>query len=39
MLEGILDIRILPPWSPSSVKFDLTATLSRADHLQAGIGF
>ena len=39
MLEGILDIRLLPPWSPSSVKSDLVAALTRADHLQAGIGY
>jgi len=39
MLEGILDIRLLPPWSPSSVKADLVAALSRAHHLQAGIGY
>ncbi len=39
MLEGILDIRLLPPWSPSSVQADLMAALSRADLLQAGIGF
>ncbi len=39
MLEGILDIRLLPSWSPSSVQDDLAASLARADHLQAGIGF
>jgi hypothetical protein len=39
MLEGILDIRLLPPWSPSSVQSDLVAALSRAEHLQAGIGY
>ncbi len=37
MDDGILDIALLPAWSPSSVKAALTAALSRATRLQAGI--
>jgi len=39
MDDGILDITLLPAWSPSSVKAALTAALSRATRLQAGIGY
>lgn len=39
MDDGILDIALLPAWSPSSVKAALTAALSRATRLQAGIGY
>ena len=38
MDDGILDIALLPAWSPSSVKAALTAALSRSTRLQAGIG-
>ena len=36
---GILDIALLPAWSPSSVREALTAALSRSARLQAGIGY
>lgn len=39
MDDGILDIALLPAWSPSSVRTALTAALSRATRLQAGIGY
>jgi len=39
MDDGILDIALLPAWSPSSVKTALTAALSHATRLQAGIGY
>lgn len=39
MLEGIVDIRLVPQWSPSSVTTALMAALSRSAHLQAGIGY
>jgi hypothetical protein len=39
MVEGIVDIRLVPQWSPSSVTTALMAALSRAEHLQAGIGY
>jgi hypothetical protein len=39
MDDGILGINLLPAWSPSSVKSELVATLSRAELLQAGIGY
>jgi hypothetical protein len=38
MLDGILDIRLIPPWTPSSVRGDLMTALARADVLQAGLG-
>ncbi len=39
MDAGILDIALLPAWSPPSVREALTAALSRATRLQAGIGY
>ena len=39
MTDGVLDIQLVPGWSPSSVKWDLTAALARAQYLQAGIGY
>lgn len=39
MDDGILDIALLPAWSPSSVREALTAALSRCARLQAGIGY
>lgn len=39
MDAGILDIALLPAWSPSSVREALTAALSRSTRLQAGIGY
>lgn len=39
MDDGILDVSLLPTWSPSSVKAALTAALSRSTLLQAGIGY
>ena len=39
MDAGILDIALLPAWSPSSVREALTAALSRSARLQAGIGY
>jgi hypothetical protein len=39
MDDGILDIALLPAWSPSSVKAALSTALSRATRLQAGIGY
>lgn len=39
MDEGILDVSLLPAWSPSSVKAALSAALSRSTLLQAGIGY
>jgi hypothetical protein len=39
MVEGIVDIRLVPTWSASSVTRALMAALSRAAHLQAGIGY
>ncbi len=39
MDEDILDIRLLPAWSPSSVKGELRAALGRAHLLQASIAY
>src|SRR5688572_13290188 len=39
MDESILDIRLLPAWSPSSVKAELIAALSRSELMQAGIAY
>jgi hypothetical protein len=39
MDDGILDVSLLPAWSPSSVKAALMAALSRSTLLQAGIGY
>jgi hypothetical protein len=39
MDNDILDIRILPPWSPSSVLRKLTSTISKSQILQAGIAY
>lgn len=39
MDEGILDVQLLPVWSPSSVKTELIAALSKSTLLQAGIGY
>ena len=39
MDDGILDVSLLPAWSPSSVRAALTAALSRSTRLQAGIGY
>lgn len=39
MDAGILDIALLPAWSPSSAREALTAALSRSARLQAGIGY
>ena len=39
MDDGISGYRSASPWSPSSVKAALTAALSRATRLQAGIGY
>lgn len=39
MDHGILDIALLPAWTPPSVTPALTAALSRATRLQAGIAF
>lgn len=39
MGDGILNVSLLPAWSPSSVKAALTAALSRSTRLQAGIGY
>lgn len=39
MDDGILNVSLLPAWSPSGVKAALTAALSRATRLQAGIGY
>lgn len=39
MDDGILDIALLPAWSPSSVREALTAALSKCTRLQAGIGY
>jgi hypothetical protein len=39
MDDGILDIALLPAWSPSGVREALTAALSRSARLQAGIGY
>ena len=39
MDAGILDVALLPAWSPSSVRETLTVALSRSTRLQAGIGY
>lgn len=39
MDDGILDVSLLPAWSPSSVRSALIAALSRSTLLQAGIGY
>ena len=39
MADDILDIRLLPAWSPSSVKAELRAALGRAQLLQASVAY
>ena len=39
MDDGILDVKLLPTWSPSSVKSEIVSALSRSQLLQAGIGY
>lgn len=39
MVDRILDIALRPAWTPSSVQPALADALTRATHLQAGIGF
>src|SRR5438874_2047722 len=39
MDDGILDMTLLPAWSPPSVKAALIAALSKSTLLQAGIGY
>ena len=39
MDEGILDIRLLPAWSPSHITTELTAALARSQLMQAGIAY
>ena len=39
MDEGIMDVKLLPTWSPSSVKSEIVSALSRSQLLQAGIGY
>jgi hypothetical protein len=39
MTDGILDVKLVPRWAPSSVRWDLMAALARARYLQAGIGY
>jgi len=39
MNEDILDIRLLPAWSPSHITDDLGAALARADFMQAGVAY
>ena len=39
MDDGILEITLLPAWSPPSVKAALISALSRSTLLQAGVGY
>jgi hypothetical protein len=39
MDHGILEIKLLPEWSPSSVQAVLKSALSRSQFLQAGIAY
>ena len=39
MDEGILEVKLLPAWTPSSVKSEIIAALSKSELLQAGIGY
>lgn len=39
MDDGILNVKLLPAWSPSSVRAELTAALSRSHLLQAAIAY
>ena len=39
MDDGILDIRLLPAWSPSSVREELASALDKADFLQGAVAY
>jgi hypothetical protein len=39
MDDDILDIKLLPAWSPSSVKAELRSAMGRAQLLQASIAY
>jgi hypothetical protein len=39
MMDGILDIKLIPEWDTPSIHGTLKAALSRADLLQAGVAF